>query len=66
MRNVDVLSFIVIDIYVPGLIPRLNSTETSLQLSEYCDVLPGNESVICGFWILYSVYRINRQAEFNS
>jgi hypothetical protein len=32
-----------------------------LQL--YCDMLPGNVSVICGFWILCSVYWINRQAE---
>jgi hypothetical protein len=30
----------------------------------YCDVLPGNASVICVFWILCSVYWINRQAEF--
>jgi hypothetical protein len=34
MRRVDGLSLIFIDFYVPALIPRLNSTETSLQLSE--------------------------------
>jgi hypothetical protein len=34
MRKVDGLSLILIDYYVPGLTPRLNSTETSLQLSE--------------------------------
>jgi hypothetical protein len=34
MRKVDVLSLIFIDIYVPVHTPRLNSTETSLQLSE--------------------------------
>jgi hypothetical protein len=34
MTKVDCLSFIFIDFYVPELTPRLNSTETSLQLSE--------------------------------
>jgi hypothetical protein len=34
MRRVDDLSLIFIDIYVPALTPRLNSTETSLQRSE--------------------------------
>jgi hypothetical protein len=34
MRKVDGLSLIFIDYYVPELTPRLNSTETSLQLSE--------------------------------
>jgi hypothetical protein len=34
MRKVDGLSLIFIDFYVPALIPRLNSTETSLHLSE--------------------------------
>jgi hypothetical protein len=34
MRNVDGLRLIFIDYYVPALTPRLNSTETSLQLSE--------------------------------
>jgi hypothetical protein len=34
MRNVDGLSLIFIDSYVPALSPRLNSTETSLQLSK--------------------------------
>jgi hypothetical protein len=34
MRKVDDLSRIFIDFYVPLLTPRLNSTETSLQLSE--------------------------------
>jgi hypothetical protein len=34
MRKVDDLSLIVIDFYVPAHTPRLNSTETSLQLSE--------------------------------
>jgi hypothetical protein len=27
-------------------------------------MLPGNASVISGFWILGSVYWVNRQAEF--
>jgi hypothetical protein len=34
MRKVVGLSLIFIDFYVPALTPRLNSTETSLQLSE--------------------------------
>jgi hypothetical protein len=34
LRKVDGLSLIFIDFYVPALTPRLNSTETSLQLSE--------------------------------
>jgi hypothetical protein len=34
MTKVDGLSLLFIDFYVPALIPRLNSTETSLQLSE--------------------------------
>jgi hypothetical protein len=33
-KIVDGLSRILIDIYVPLLTPRLNSSETSLQLSE--------------------------------
>jgi hypothetical protein len=33
-RKVDDPSFIFIDFYVPGLIPRLYCTETSLQISE--------------------------------
>jgi hypothetical protein len=33
MRNVDGLSLIFIDFYFPALTPRLNSTETPLQLS---------------------------------
>jgi hypothetical protein len=33
-RKVDDLRLIFIDFYVPALTPRLNSTETSLQLSE--------------------------------
>jgi hypothetical protein len=34
MRKGDDLSLIVVNFYVPALTPRLNSTETSLQLSE--------------------------------
>jgi hypothetical protein len=34
MRKIVGLSLIFIDFYVPALTPRLNSTETSLQLSE--------------------------------
>jgi hypothetical protein len=34
--------------------------------SKYCDVLPGNASIIIGLWILCSVYWINRQAEFTN
>jgi hypothetical protein len=34
MTKVDGLSLIFIDFYVSQLTPRLNSTETSLQLSE--------------------------------
>jgi hypothetical protein len=34
MRKVDGLNLIFIDFYVPALSPYLNSTETSLQLSE--------------------------------
>jgi hypothetical protein len=33
-RKVDGLSLIFVDFYIPALISRLNSTETSLQLSE--------------------------------
>jgi hypothetical protein len=32
MRKVDDMCLIFIDFYVPALTPRLNSTETSLQL----------------------------------
>jgi hypothetical protein len=34
MREGDDLSLVFIDFYVPAFTPRLNSTETSLQLSE--------------------------------
>jgi hypothetical protein len=34
MRKVDGLSLIFIAFYVPALTPRLNITETTLQLSE--------------------------------
>jgi hypothetical protein len=34
MREVDGLSFILIDFYAPALTPRLNSSDRSLQLSE--------------------------------
>jgi hypothetical protein len=34
VRKVDRLSLICIVFYVPALTPRLNGTETSLQLSE--------------------------------
>jgi hypothetical protein len=34
MRKIDGMSLIFIDFYVPALTPRLNSAETSLQLSE--------------------------------
>jgi hypothetical protein len=34
MRKVDGLNLIFIDFYIPALTPRLNSTETSLQLSK--------------------------------
>jgi hypothetical protein len=34
IRKVDDLSLIFIDFYVPALTPHLNSSETSLQLSE--------------------------------
>jgi hypothetical protein len=34
MRKADGLSIIYIDFYVPALTSHLNSTETSLQLSE--------------------------------
>jgi hypothetical protein len=34
MRKVDGFNIIFIYFYVPALTPRLNSTETSLQLSE--------------------------------
>jgi hypothetical protein len=35
MRKEDGLSLVFIDFYVPALSPHLNSTETSLQLSEH-------------------------------
>jgi hypothetical protein len=34
MRKQDGLSLILVDFYVPALTPRLNNTDTSLQLSE--------------------------------
>jgi hypothetical protein len=34
IRKVNGLSLIFIDFYIQALIPRLNNTETSLQLSE--------------------------------
>jgi hypothetical protein len=34
MREVNGVSLIYIDFYVPEVTPRLSSTETSLQLSE--------------------------------
>jgi hypothetical protein len=34
VRKVDGLSLIFIDFYVPALTPRLNTAETSLQLSK--------------------------------
>jgi hypothetical protein len=34
MGKADVLSLILIDLYVPALTPGFNSTETSLHLSE--------------------------------
>jgi hypothetical protein len=37
-RKVNVLSLIFIDFYVPTLTLRLNSTETSLQLSIYTHI----------------------------
>jgi hypothetical protein len=33
-RKVDYLSLIFVDFYVPALVPHLNKSETSLQLSE--------------------------------
>jgi hypothetical protein len=36
VRKVDGLSLIFIEFYVIALTPRLNSTETSLQLSGFC------------------------------
>jgi hypothetical protein len=39
MRKIDGLSLIFINFYVPALIPRLNSTKTSLQLSENINLL---------------------------
>jgi hypothetical protein len=41
MRKVDGLCLIFIDFYVPALTPRLNSTETSLQLSAVCRIYTG-------------------------
>jgi hypothetical protein len=41
MRKVDDLSFIFMDFYVPALTTHLNSTETSLQLSENIIFLAG-------------------------
>ena len=35
MRKVDELSCMIIDFYVPALMQRLSSTETSQQLSEH-------------------------------
>jgi hypothetical protein len=39
MSKVDDLSLIFIDLYVPMLTSRLNSTETSLQISENITLL---------------------------
>jgi hypothetical protein len=39
VRKVNGLNLLFIDLYVPVLIPRLNNTETSLQLSENTTLL---------------------------
>jgi hypothetical protein len=41
MRNTDGLSLIFIYFYVPALTPRLNTTQTSLQLSAVCRTYAG-------------------------
>jgi hypothetical protein len=33
--------------------PGVGHLDEIFNMNTYCDVLPSNESVICGFWILY-------------
>jgi hypothetical protein len=54
LREVDGPSLILIDFYVPALTPRLNSTETSLQLSENI-TLKGNLAIISPQNFLFNV-----------
>jgi hypothetical protein len=47
MRNVNGLSLLFIDFYVPAHIPHFNSTETSLQLSENITLFVDCRIYIC-------------------
>jgi hypothetical protein len=51
MRKVGDLSLIFIDFYVSALTPRLNGTETSLQLSENINLF-----AVCYIYIYTSIY----------
>jgi hypothetical protein len=75
MRKVDGLSLIFIHFYVPALTPRLNSTETSLQVSENitvfanCRIYRGvinKETYIdtrCSGRIIYIPYNVGDRSE---
>jgi hypothetical protein len=68
MIKVDCLSFMMIDFYVPVLKSRLNSTDTSLQLSENIPSLRSVAYVYIGFvsknletpggWGVLFIYRL--------
>jgi hypothetical protein len=57
MKKVDCLSLIFVDFYVPALTPRLNNTDTSLQLSE-------NITFFVGFRIYTGV--INKKTKIDT
>jgi hypothetical protein len=74
MRKVDGLSFIFIDFYVPVFTTHLNSTETSLQISENINLFATCRRVssamrprqIPGVWgvsFIYTLYNVGDRTE---
>jgi hypothetical protein len=67
VRNVDGLNLIIIDFYVPALIQRLNSTETSLQLSETLTQERGGYRVVYCVHLVPQMYHVkNHTFRYNS
>jgi hypothetical protein len=67
-RKVDGPSLIFIDFYVPALIPRLSSTETSMQfwLSHVCRCHQGrnlDRHQVFGAYLLYILYNVGGRTE---
>jgi hypothetical protein len=60
MRKVDDLCLIFIEFYVPGLTRRLNSTENSLQLSDYITLLAVDHiyADVWGVTFIYILYKM--------